>query len=76
MTPISRPVTRMSLYPHRGRLLVATLGPGDVLYIRQKGRRAANAEGIDLASCYDLAVKRRVVYERLKKAKERKERRG
>lgn len=72
MTPTTKPVTRVTTLPHRGRCLVCTLGPGDVLYLRPKGRRAA--EGIDLASCYDLAVKRRVLRERWEKAKARKER--
>lgn len=70
MTPTSKPVTRVTLGTHRGRQLVATLGPGDVLYMRQKGRR--QVEGIDLASCYDSAVKRRVARERFEKAAARK----
>jgi hypothetical protein len=72
MTPISKPVTRVSIAPHRRRLLVCTLGPGDVLYLRLK--RTRQVEGIDLGSCYDLAVKRRVLRERWEKAKARKER--
>lgn len=74
MTPISKPVTRLTLGSHHGRPLAATLGPGDVLYLRQKGRR--QIEGIDLASCYDLAVKRRVARERFHKAAARKARRS
>jgi hypothetical protein len=72
VTPISKPVTRVTIGAHHGRQLVATLGPGDVLYLRQKGRR--QDEGIDLASCYDLAVKRRVAKERFEKAAARKAR--
>lgn len=74
MTPISKPVTRVTLGAHHGRQLVATLGPGDVLYLRQKGRR--QVEGIDLASCYEIAVKRRVARERFDKAAARKARRS
>lgn len=70
MTPISRPVTRVTLLPHRGRLLVVTLGPGDVLYLREKGRRYAY--GIDLASCYDMAVKRKVARDRWERAQAKK----
>lgn len=70
MTPTSKPVTRVTIGTHHGRQLVATLGPGDVLYMRQKGRR--QVEGIDLASCYDLSVKRRVAKERFEKAATRK----
>ncbi len=70
MTPTSKPVTRVTLGTHRGRRLVCTLGPGDVLYIRPLRRQ--QGEGIDLASCYDLAVKRRVAQARWEKAKEKK----
>lgn len=70
MTPTSKPVTRVTIGMHHGRSLVATLGPGDELYLRQKGRR--QSEGIDLASCYDLAVKRRVARERFEKAAARR----
>lgn len=73
MTPISKPVTRISLIPYhnaRRRALVCTLGPGDVLYLRPKGCR--QAEGIDLISCYELAVKRRVMKERFDKAQARR----
>jgi hypothetical protein len=66
MTPVNKPVTRITIGVHRGRQLVATLGPGDVLYLRQKGRR--QVEGIDLASCYDIAVKRRIARELFEKA--------
>jgi hypothetical protein len=74
MTPISKPVTRVSIYPYRGRFLVATLGPGDVLYLREKGRH--EPEAIDLLSCYHLAVKRRVMKERFDKAQARKGKRS
>jgi hypothetical protein len=70
MTPISKPVTRVTIGTHHGRQLVAQLGPGDVLYLRPKGRH--QTEGIDLASCYDLAVKRRVLKERFEKAAARR----
>jgi len=73
MTPTSKPVTRVTIGTHYGRQLVATLGPGDVLYIRQKGRH--KLEGVDLASCYDLAVKRRVIKERFERAAARKAKR-
>lgn len=73
MTPTSKPVTRLtqSSYHNSGRrALVCTLGPGDVLYLRPKGMH--KAEGIDLISCYELAVKRRVARERFDKAQARK----
>ena len=70
MTPTTKPVTRVTTAAHRGRRLVCTLGPGDGLYLRPLRRR--QAEGIDLGSCYDLAVKRRVARERWEKARARK----
>jgi len=73
MTPTSRPVRRVSLIPHRGRLLVATLGPGDVLTLRPKGRRAA--EVLSLGWCYDQAVIRRVMSEKAAKKAARKAKR-
>jgi hypothetical protein len=73
MTPIGRPVRRVSLIPHRGRLLVATLGPGDILTLRPKGRRAA--EVLSLGWCYDQAVIRRVMSEKARKKAERKAKR-
>lgn len=74
MTPTSKPVTRVTIGAYHGRQLVVTLGPGDVLYLRQKGRR--QVEGIDLASCYERAVKRRVAKELFEKAATRKARRA
>jgi hypothetical protein len=70
VTPTSKPVTRVTTGTHRGRRLVCTLGPGDVLYLRPLRRR--QGEGIDLASCYDLAIKRRVARERWEKARAKK----
>ena len=77
MTPISKPVTRVSIaaYHNAGRRqLVCTLGPGDVLYIRAKGTR--REEGIDLISCFEAAIKRRVAKERFEKAAAKKARRA
>lgn len=70
MTPTSKPVTRVTGLTYRnaeGRQIVCTLGPGDVIYMRPKGTR--REEAIDLISCYELAVKRRVAKERFDKAK-------
>ena len=43
MTDTNKPVTRVSLsaYGHPPRNLVVTIGPGDVVTIREKGRRAS-----------------------------------
>jgi precorrin-3B methylase len=73
MTPISRAVRRVSLIPHRGRLLVVGLGPGDIITLRPKGRRAE--ETVSLGWLYDQAVIRRVQYEKAQKAAARKAKR-
>jgi hypothetical protein len=73
MTPISRVVRRVSLIPHRGRHIVATLGPGDIVTLRPKGTR--QEETVSLSWLYDQAVIRRVQYEKAKKAAERKAKR-
>lgn len=73
MTPISRPVRRMSLCPHRGRLLVVTLGPGDIITLRPKKRRVG--EVVSLGWLYDQAVIRRVMSEKAAKAAARKAKR-
>lgn len=70
MTPTTKPVTRVTVGTYHNsqrRALVCTLGPGDVLYMRPKGTR--REEGIDLISCYEAAIKRRVLRERFEKAK-------
>lgn len=75
MTPISRAVRRVSLVPHRGRHLVVGLGPGDIITLRPKGRRASAEECVSLGWLYDQAVIKRVQYEKAKKAAERKAKR-
>lgn len=73
MTPSTKPVTRLSSAYVRDkglRPIVATLH-GSVLILRAKGLR--REETLDLAACYDLAVKQRVARE---KADKRKAKRG
>lgn len=72
-TPLARPVTRRCTLPHRGRRLVVTLVPGDVLELRPE--RTRRAEYLPLAAAYDLAVKMRVAAERADRARRRKARR-
>jgi len=74
VTPRSKHVTRVTVatYQNAGcRHLVCTLGPGDVLYMRAVGDHWRE-ESIDLISCFELAVKRRVAKERFEKAAQRK----
>lgn len=75
MTPISRPVRRVSLIPYRGRALIVGLGPGDIITLRPKGRRAKAEEVVSLGWLYDQAVIRRVLHEKAQKAALRKAKR-
>ena len=72
-TALSRKVKRRTEAPHRGRRLVVTLYPGDMIGLRQERRRTE--EIISLAGVYDFAVKARVAGELWKRAQERKARR-
>lgn len=69
-TPLSKPVRRLTLYPHRGRLMVVSLTPGDVLTLRHA--RTRKEYSIPLAWCYDAAVKAHVLRERAEKKKAKK----
>lgn len=67
MTPSTKPVTRVSSAYVRDkglRPLVATLH-GSMLILRAKGLR--REETLDLAACYDIAVKTRVARDRTTK---------
>jgi hypothetical protein len=44
VTPIGKPVTRVTIGTHHGRQLVATLGPGDVLYRKEIAAELAEEE--------------------------------
>lgn len=75
MTPITKPVTRVSAVHVRDggrpRALVVTLHP-TFIEVRLHGTR--RTETIDLHSAYFAAVKGRVFRERMEKAKTRKAR--
>lgn len=72
-TPLQKKVVRRALAPHRGRRLVVTLYPGDLIGLRHERCRAE--EVVSLAGVYDFAVRMRVERERWKRAQERKARR-
>jgi hypothetical protein len=72
-TELKRPVSRRCLIPHRGRRLVATLAPGDLLILRHE--RTRREEVISIAGVYDYAVKNRVARELWEKRQARKGRR-
>lgn len=72
MTPSTKPVTRLTSAYVRDkglRPLVVTIH-GSVLILRAKGLR--REETIDLAACFDIAVKGRVARERSEKRKAKK----
>lgn len=72
MTPSTKPVTRLTSAYVRDkglRPLVATIS-GSLLILRGKGLR--REETIDLAACFDIAVKARIARERADRAKKRK----
>lgn len=75
MSPLNKPVTRRSEVTKRsaGKLLriCITLYPDGYLGLRLE--RSRKEETIDLAAVFDIAVKQRVAYERMLKAKARKE---
>jgi hypothetical protein len=72
-TALARPVTRRCTLPHRGRRLVVTLMPGDVLELRPE--RTRRAEYLPIAAAYDLAVKMRVAAERADRGRRTRSRR-
>lgn len=75
-TPLDKAVSRVSYTVWRdkgkARRLVIKLHPEGLLGIRPQGTR--REDFIDFASCLNIAIQRRAVAERARKAKERKER--
>ena len=69
-TALERPVSRKTAAPHRGRQLIVTLYPGDVIGVRHLRRRKEYQ--IPLAWVYDTAVKAEVLRQRAEKAARRK----
>jgi hypothetical protein len=67
-TPLKHPVKRLTETVHRGRQLIITLLPGDLIEIRQA--RCRKAELLTIGGAYDYAVKIRVsreLYEKKQK---------
>lgn len=62
MTELKGTVRRRTLGYHRGRRLVVSLEPGDLLGLRHE--RTRRTEYLPLAILYDYAVKARVVAEK------------
>lgn len=67
MTDLKKSVFRRTIGLHRGRRIMVSLCPGDLLGLRQE--RCRRTEYVSLAACYDMAVKARVAAERNAKRK-------
>ena len=67
MTDLKRAVRRRTIGLHRGRRIMVSLMPGDVLGLRQE--RCRRTEYLRLPALYDYAVKARVLGERNAKRK-------
>ena len=65
MTDLLNRLARRTLAPHRGRRLVITLEPGDLIGLRME--RCRQTEYVPAATIYDFAVKLRVAWERANK---------
>ena len=72
-TALAKPITRRTVGRHRGRRLVVTLQPGDLLELRPE--RTRRAELVTLAAVYDLAVRMRVAGELAERRAARKAKR-
>lgn len=70
MTDLLKKVSRRSLIPHRGRRIVVSLEPGDLIGLREE--RCRRVEYVCIAAIFDYAVKARVLSERLAKKKAKK----
>lgn len=69
MTELKRPVRRRTIGLHRGRRIMVSLEPGDLIGLRQE--RCRQTEYMSIAAIYDFAVKARVLAERAAKKKQR-----
>ena len=69
MTDLRKRVKRRTVHPHRGRRIVVTLHPGDVLGFREE--RARKHYLLSIAGAYDYAVMLEVERRRREKRKRR-----
>ncbi len=67
MTDLKKRVSRRTIGLHRGRKIMVSLEPGDLLGLRQE--RCRQTEYVSLAACFDMAVRQRVYAEKLAKKK-------
>lgn len=62
MTPLSKRITRRTIGQHRGRRVIVTLEPGDVIGFRAE--RTRRTFYTSLAACFDLALRQQVAADR------------
>ncbi len=67
MTDLTKPVRRRGRIPYRGRRIVVSLEPGDMLGFRLE--RTRRTEYLTIAGCYERAVLIRVNSERAERRK-------
>lgn len=67
MTDLKRAVRRRTIWLHRGRRIMVSLEPGDLLGLRME--RCRQTEFVPLATIYDMAVKSRILAERNQRRK-------
>ena len=67
MTDLLKAVRRRSMVPHRGRRIVVSIEPGDVIGFRAE--RTRRTFYTTLAACMDMAVRTAVMAERAAKRK-------
>lgn len=69
-TSFTKRVRRITDGEHRGRKLVVSLAPGDIIEIREAGRRTV--ETLTAGGAYDFAVQCRVNREKFIKKQQKK----
>jgi len=70
MTPITKTVKRRTIGQHRGRRVVISLEPGDLIGFRAE--RTRRTFYVTAAACFDLAVRQQVLADRAAKRKGKK----
>ena len=70
MTDLRKPVRRRTIHPHRGRRIVVTLHPGDVLGFREERLRKEYI--LSIAGAYEYAVRLEVERKRREKREARR----
>lgn len=66
-TELRKAVSRRTIAPHRGRRVVVTIAPGDVIGFREE--RTRKTYWVSLGACFDMAVKLEVARQRAEKKK-------